>query len=72
MQNLSLKIGKYRPFKEGCLGTVPKALASKKAILNVKSLDEKCFLWCVLAALNPVHYKQHPNRVIHYKKMKID
>ena len=27
MQNLSLKIGKYRPFKGGCLGAVPKSLA---------------------------------------------
>ena len=28
-------------------------MADKKAIINVKNKDSKCFLWCVLRALNP-------------------
>ena len=33
---------------------LPKALGNKKAIINMKNKDDnKCFLWCVLRALNP-------------------
>ena len=32
---------------------LPKELANKRAIINVKNKDNKCFLWCVLRALNP-------------------
>ena len=32
---------------------LPKELANKKAIINAKNKDNKCFLWCVLRALNP-------------------
>ena len=32
---------------------LPKELADKKAIINMQNKDNKCFLWCVLRALNP-------------------
>ena len=32
---------------------LPRELANKKAIINMKNKDNKCFLWCVLRALNP-------------------
>ena len=32
---------------------LPQALKNKKAIINMKNQDDKCFLWCVLRALNP-------------------
>ena len=32
---------------------LPKELANKNAIINMKNTDNKCFLWCVLRALNP-------------------
>ena len=28
-------------------------MADKKAIINMQNKDNKCFLWCVLRALNP-------------------
>src|SRR5204862_1089701 len=31
----------------------PKALKSKRAILNIKNKDNKCFLYCVLSVLFP-------------------
>ena len=33
--------------------SLPKELVDKKAIINVQNKDNKCFLWCVLRALNP-------------------
>ena len=38
-----------------------KNLADKKAIINIKSDDNKCILWRVLRALNPKN--NHPERV---------
>ena len=40
---------------------LPKGLDNKKAIINMKNTDNKCFLWCVLKALNP--NDNHPERV---------
>ena len=40
---------------------LPKELDNKKAIINMKNTDNKCFLWCVLRALNPKD--NHPERV---------
>ena len=34
---------------------LPKTLASKKAIINVKNeKDDKCYMWSILAGLFPV------------------
>ena len=59
MLKLDLGVAVYAP--------LPKGLEDKKAILNVQNDDEKCFLWSVLAALHPVHWKDQPHRVQHYK-----
>ena len=40
---------------------LPKELAVKTAIINMKNKDNKCFLWCVLRALNPKG--DHPERL---------
>ena len=47
---------------------LPKELVDKKAVLNIKNDDERCFVWSVLAALQPVHRKDHPENGYHYKK----
>ena len=40
---------------------LPKELANKNAIINMKNKDNKCFLWSVLRALNPG--KNNPQRL---------
>ena len=47
---------------------LPRELVDKKAILNIKNDDERCFVWSVLAALHPVYWKDHPENGYHYKK----
>ena len=51
----------YKPLKGGTYVPLPKALVNKKAIINIRNKDNKCFLWCVLRALNPK--ENHPERV---------
>ena len=33
---------------------IPKFLAAKKAIINLKNEDDECFKWAITRALNPV------------------
>jgi hypothetical protein len=44
----------YKPLKGSSYIPLPKELAAKKAIINMKNEDNECFKWCVTRALNPV------------------
>ena len=50
---LELHTVSYRPLRGNTWIPLPKELADKKAIIDIKNKDNKCFLWCVLRALNP-------------------
>ena len=58
---LELHTVSYRPLRGNTWIPLPKELADKKAIINMKNKDNKCFMWCVQRALNPKH--NHPERV---------
>jgi len=57
---------RYKPLREGTYVKLPKCLASKKALINMKfrnenKTDNQCFKWCIARALNPI--KDHPERI---------
>ena len=52
--NVTLHTAKWDPLNAGSYMELPTNLKNKKAIINMKNQDDKCFLWCVLRALNPV------------------
>ena len=58
---LELHTVSYRPLRGNTWIPLPKELADKKAIINMKNKDIKCFMWCVQRALNPKN--NHPERV---------
>ena len=58
---LELHTVRYNPQREETWIPLPKELANKKAIINMQNKDNKCFLWCVLTAINPK--PDHPERV---------
>lgn len=58
----------YKPITGTSYIPLPKKLSDKKALLNIKNDDNKCFLWSVLAALHKVSWKNNANRVSHYYK----
>ena len=58
---LELHTVRYNPLRGETWIPLPKELAKKKAIINVKNKGNKYFLWCVLRALNPKG--DHPERV---------
>ena len=62
VENLTLHTDIWDPIKAGSYIDLPKELKNKNAIINMKNEDNnKCFLWCVLRALNPKD--SHPERI---------
>ena len=50
---LVLHTTSWDPINAGSYIELPQELKNKKAIINMKNEDDKCFMWCVLRALNP-------------------
>ena len=61
---LDLHITPYVPLRAASYIPTDPWLSAKKAIINIKNDDEKCFIWSVLAALHP--QKLHAYRVSKY------
>ena len=61
VENLTLHISIWDPLNASSYIDLPKELKDKKALINMKNEDNKCFLWCVLRALNPKD--DHPERI---------
>ena len=53
IENLTLHTSIWDPLKAGSYIDLPKELKNRKAIINMQNEDDKCFMWCVLRALNP-------------------
>ncbi|VVC46441.1 Ribonuclease H-like domain [Cinara cedri] len=65
---MNIYMCKYNPLRGASYIKLPKIISDKKAIINIKNKDNKCFLWSalVLAALHPQH--KHAYRVSKYKE----
>ena len=59
--SLDLHTVKYDPLEGSSYIPLPKFLAAKKAIINLKNEDDKCFKWAITRALNPV--EKHSERI---------
>jgi hypothetical protein len=53
VSTLEVHMARFSPLKGSSYLELPKPLALKKAIVNVKNSDEQCFNWAVLSALYP-------------------
>ena len=62
VENLTLHTVIWDPLKASSYIKLPEELKNKKAIINMENEDNKCFMWCVLRALNPSKDK-HPSRI---------
>ncbi|KAK3083783.1 hypothetical protein FSP39_003181 [Pinctada imbricata] len=56
----------YTPLSGSSYIPLPPRIVKKKAVLNIQNLDQKCFLWSIIAALHPVSWGDHPTRVSNY------
>ena len=69
-ENLTLHTSIWNPLNASSYIELPQFLKNKKAIINMKNQDNKCFMWCVLCALNPTN--EHPERIDKDLKSKED
>ncbi|XP_036142333.1 uncharacterized protein LOC105836820 [Monomorium pharaonis] len=53
ISNLTININKYNPMRAGCYIQLPRDIMLKHAVINVRSMDNACFAWSVVAALYP-------------------
>ena len=53
VENLTLHTTIWNPLNASSYIELPQVLKNKHAIINMKNQDNKCFMWCVLRALNP-------------------
>ena len=70
VEKLVLHTTRWDPVNAGSYIELPQALKNRKAIINMKNQDDKCFLWSVLRALNPKD--NHPERIDNDLKSKVD
>ena len=70
VKKLVLHTTRWDPINAGSYIDLPPFLKNKKAIINMKNQDEKCFMWCVLRALNPKD--TNPDRIDKDLKSKQD
>ncbi|KYN16171.1 hypothetical protein ALC57_11582, partial [Trachymyrmex cornetzi] len=62
--NLIVNVNKLNPMRAGSHFEVPREIMLKKAVVSVKSMDNACFAWSVVAALYPA--KNHVDRKSSY------
>ena len=53
VEKLEIHTAEYNPTKGSSYIDLPGRIKNKKAIVNIKNKDDKCFLWCILRYLHP-------------------
>ncbi|CAB4015283.1 Gastrula zinc finger [Paramuricea clavata] len=66
--HLDLNMAKYTPLKGSSYIPLPRKLKTKKAIINVKNTDNKCFMWSILAGIHPA--QRDAERLHYYQQFK--
>ena len=67
---LVLHTTRWDPVNAGSYIELPQELKNRKAIINMKNQDDKCFMWSVLRALNPKD--KNAERIDNDLKNKVD
>ena len=66
IKSLEVRLNRYIPLRGASYMELPDYIRKKRAIINVKNQDNKCFLWAILSALHPAH--DNAERVTNYTK----
>ena len=70
IDKITIHYDKYNPTRAGKYMTLPEWILRKKACINIKNEDDKCFKYCVQCRFYDIYKKDHPDRLYHYKKLK--
>lgn len=56
--DLTINVNKYNPLRAGCHINLQREIKLKRAVINVQSVDNACFVWSVVAILYPVQARR--------------
>ena len=62
---------KYDPMRVSSYLPLPKEPNAKRGCVNI-NIDEKCFLWSILASLHPVQRRNNQFRVSKYQEYELE
>jgi len=69
IERITIHYDKYNPTRAGSYIELPKWVSSKKACINIKNEDNKCFKYCVQCSVFKIYEKDNPERMRHYNKL---
>ncbi|KYN21199.1 hypothetical protein ALC57_06426 [Trachymyrmex cornetzi] len=65
--NVTVSVNKLNPMHAGCHVEVPREIVTKRAVISVRTTDNACFAWSVVAALYPAEkYTERESSYPHY------
>ena len=69
IDKITIHYDKYSSTRAGSYIELPKWVSSKKACINIKNEDNKCFKYCVQCSVFEIYEKDNPERMRHYNKL---
>ena len=69
---ITIHYDKYDPTRAGRYIELPEWIKLKKACINIKNKDQKCFKYCIQSIVYDKISKHHPEEMFHYNKLKDD
>lgn len=69
---IAIHYDKYDPTRAGIYIDLPRFIKLKKACVNIKNKDNKCFKYCVQCVVYDKINKEHPEELYHYNKLNDD
>ena len=69
VKEIHMMYNKYNPTRAGKYINLPKWISLKKACINIKNKDEKCFAYAIQCGYHKIYEKSHSENFYHYKKI---
>ena len=70
--SITIHYDRYDPTRAGRYIELPEWIKLKKACINIKNKDQKCFKYCIQSIVYDKISKHHPKEMFHYNKLKDD
>ena len=72
IDKITIQYDRYNPTRGGSYIELPAWIAKKKACINIKDKDNKCFKYSVQCGVFGIHHKVNPEREYNYTKLNDD
>ena len=70
--SITIHYDKFDPTRAGSYIELPEWIKLKKACVNIKNKDQKCFKYCIQSVVYDKISKHHPEEMFHYNRLNDD